>query len=91
MKPLDGVKVVEFSTHMVVPLAARTLADWGAEVIKIESAAGDPWRSDGNWANLPTVDDCNPAFSANNSGKRFVSLNLKDPEGREALLHILKR
>ena len=89
MNPLNGVKVVEFSTHMVVPLAGRTMADWGAEVIKIESAAGDPWRTDGQWHDLPTEDDCNPDFSANNSGKRFVSLNLKNPEGKEALLRIL--
>jgi len=89
MRPLDGVKIVEFATHVVVPLAARTLADWGADVIKIESSAGDPWRMDGRWHNLPIEDDCNPFFSTFNSGKRFVSLNLKTPEGKEALLKLL--
>ena len=89
MKPLQGIKVVELGTHVAVPTAARLLADWGAEVIKIEAAAGDPWRTHGLWNNLPIEDDCNPAFAANNSGKRFVSLDLKNPEGKAALLRIL--
>jgi len=89
MKPLEGIKVVEFSTHVVVPIAARVMADWGADVIKIESADGDPWRNQGNYDKLPTSGDCNPLFSVNNCGKRFVSLNLKTPEGKEALLKLL--
>jgi len=89
MGPLTGFKVVEFSTYVVVPIAARVLGDWGAEVIKIESADGDAWRTHGDGGNLPTTDDCNPAYATCNSGKRFISLNLKAPEGREALLKIL--
>ena len=47
MKPLQGIKIVEFATYVVVPIAARVLSDWGAEVIKIEAAAGDDWRRNG--------------------------------------------
>ena len=89
MKPLEGVKVVEFATYVVVPIAARVLADWGAEVMKIEATGGDPWRTHGVGCNLPVEDDCNPAYATCNSGKRLISLNLRSPEGKEALFKIL--
>ena len=41
MKPLHGIKVVELGTHVAVPMATRLLADWGAEVIKVENPTGD--------------------------------------------------
>ena len=44
MKPLEGIKVVELSTMLAGPMTARLLAEWGAEVIKVESMNGDPWR-----------------------------------------------
>jgi len=91
MRPLEGIKVVEFATYVVVPVAARLLADWGAEVIKIEAPTGDAWRLNGNnLFELPANDEANPDFSVHNSGKKFVSLNLKDPAGREALMKILE-
>ena len=90
MKPLEGIKVVEFATYVVVPLAARVMADWGAEVIKIEAAAGDEWRTNGAGHGLPTQPDCDPSFSFTNSGKNLISLNLKAPEGKEVLFKLLK-
>ena len=90
MKPLEGIKVVEFATYVVVPLAARVMADWGADVIKIEAASGDEWRTNGAGSNLPIDDDCNPSYSFTNSGKKFLSLNLKAPEGKEVILKLLK-
>lgn len=90
MKLLEGIKVVEFGTHVVIPASARVLGDWGAEVIKIESAGGDSWRTVGQRFGLPVQSDCNPMYSICNSGKRFVSLNLKSPEGKEAMLKILE-
>lgn len=41
MKPLEGVKVVELATYFAAPSCARLLADWGADVIKVESPKGD--------------------------------------------------
>jgi crotonobetainyl-CoA:carnitine CoA-transferase CaiB-like acyl-CoA transferase len=90
MKPLDGIKVVEVGTHVVVPIAARTMADWGARVIKVEGLTGDPWRSSGRAFNLPIEADANPSFSVNNSGKELLSLDLKSPEGKEILFKILE-
>ena len=41
---LEGIRVVELGTHVAVPKAARIMADWGAEVIKVEPPKGEPWR-----------------------------------------------
>lgn len=90
MKPLDGVKVVEFATHVVVPVAARILSDWGAQVIKVEALTGDKWRLEGLNQNLPADEGANLLYAIPNSGKKMVALNLKQPEGREALLRLLE-
>lgn len=44
MKPMEGIKVVELSTMLAGPMTARILAEWGADVIKVESMNGDAWR-----------------------------------------------
>lgn len=44
MKPLEGIKVVELSTMLAGPMCARVLAEWGADVIKVETLNGDAWR-----------------------------------------------
>lgn len=90
MRPLEGIKVVEFATHVVVPVAARVMGDWGAEVIKIESLSGDKYRTAGLSVGMPVDSDCNPIYSVYNSGKKMVSLNLKTEEGKEALFRILE-
>jgi crotonobetainyl-CoA:carnitine CoA-transferase CaiB-like acyl-CoA transferase len=80
--PMDGVRVVELGVFVVGPSAAAVLADWGADVIKIESPDGDPNRA---WTT-----DCNPAFELDNRGKLSVTLDLKNPAGH-ALAHELLR
>ncbi|CAN5834660.1 CaiB/BaiF CoA-transferase family protein [soil metagenome] len=83
---LEGLKVVEFATYVAGPGAAAVMADWGAEVIKVESAAGDPMR-----AFYPDTAEQpgNPVFSNDNRGKRGVVLDTGTAEGREALVRIL--
>lgn len=41
MKPLEGIKVVELSTMLAGPMTARILAEWGADIIKVETFNGD--------------------------------------------------
>lgn len=85
-KLLSGLRVVELATYVAAPTCAKLLADLGAEVIKIESPAGDPWRYGDEWP-----DRVCPRFEVCNSGKRSVVLNLKTPQGMEAMLKLLSR
>ena len=71
--PLTGVKIVDLSTYAAVPAAARILADWGANVIKVESFKGDSWRRYGEIAQVPCTEDENPCWDVNNSNKRSIS------------------
>lgn len=82
---LDDVKVLDLSQGVAGPLCAKILADFGAEVLKVEPPQGDAARS-----MAPHVDnDPHPekslVFLLANLNKRGVTLNLEDPEGRELL------
>lgn len=89
-KPLNGVKVVELSTYVAGPVSARLLADLGAEVIKVEGPKGDAWRETGvSFLPLEFSADENPVFDIYNTGKKHIALNLKDPQGMEALHRLL--
>ncbi|MBQ4116812.1 MAG: CoA transferase, partial [Clostridia bacterium] len=61
-KPLEGIKVVDLTTFVAAPVAARMLGDMGAEVIKIEHPKGDGWRGFGINFNKRFSDDENPIF-----------------------------
>ena len=81
-KPLDGVRVADFSHVMAGPFASHYLALLGAEVIKVEPPGrGDPMR---NYGNDRRYDGMAPAFIAANAGKKSMVLNLKQPEALEA-------
>ena len=84
--PLQGLKVVELGTHFAVPSVTRMLADWGAEVIKVENVKGDAWRIVGRNQKCPITDEENPFFMVPNANKKFVALNLKDPDGNYGYL-----
>lgn len=89
-KPLSGIKVVELASFVAAPVVGRLLSDLGAEVIKIEAANGDGWRHNGI-GYLPRFSKVeNPIFDIYNTGKKFISLNLKAPEGKQALFKLLE-
>lgn len=90
MKPLEGLKVIELATFVAGPTCARALADWGAEVIKIESPKGDPLRRVGNNTKCPTLPEENPCYDLSNIGKKNLALNLKSAEGMEVMDKLLK-
>lgn len=81
--PLEGVKVVELARILAGPWAGQTLADLGAEVIKVESPAGDDTRGWGppflDDPQAPTGKTAAYYFSCNR-GKRIVHADLKDPD-----------
>lgn len=87
--PLAGLRVVELGTHVAVPSSTRLLADFGAEVIKVEGIGGDPYRTFGDQYGTPIEEDYNPFFTLHNTNKKLVSLNLKSKPGREAMERLL--
>ena len=84
---LEGLKVVEYATYIAAPGAGMMLADWGAEVIKVEPPGGDPIR--GFFDTIGTEIADNPVFDLDNRGKRSIILDTTTPEGREVLLKLV--
>ena len=88
LSTLAGLRVIELGVWVAAPSAAALLADWGADVVKVEAPSGDPMRhvfgSLGIDSDMP-----NPAFSLDNRGKRSVVLDLRQPEDKEHLEDLL--
>jgi crotonobetainyl-CoA:carnitine CoA-transferase CaiB-like acyl-CoA transferase len=86
--PLAGVRVVDLTTIVVGPICSRTLADYGADVVKVEAPGGDLLRTmaEGNR---------NPGMSGKfinfNRNKRSIMLDLKKPDGLAALRRLVAR
>ena len=88
-KMLEGVKVVEVSMWAFVPAAGATLADWGADVVKIEHPTGDPVRGL-NYAGIePGFKGFTFMYELYNRGKRSVALDLGQPGARDILLRLV--
>ncbi len=78
--PMEGIKVVEMGVWVAGPSCAAILADWGADVVKIEPPNGDPFR--GLFASaLGAAVPINPPFEIDNRGKKSICLNLENAEG----------
>lgn len=90
-KLLEGVKVIELATFIAAAGAGRFLADCGADVIKIESAKGDPLRYTAPSEGRPLDMHENTTWDLENANKRCISLNMKDPEGKEAFFKLLEQ
>jgi len=80
---LNGVRVVEMGFWVAGPAAAGLMADWGADVVKIEPPRGDPMRQFYRALAGVEVPSC-PPFDLDNRGKRSVALDLTEPESRAA-------
>lgn len=92
MRPLEGVRVLEVAMYGFVPSAGAVLAEWGAEVIKVEHAVtGDPQRGLRQTGMLRVEGDPNPNIEHANRGKRSIGLDVSTPEGRDVLLELAKR
>lgn len=84
--PLEGIKVVEFSTMITASLAAMMMAEQGAEVIKVEPIEqGDPMRYLGTGR-----DDLSGLFANCNRGKQSIRIDLKSPQGRDIVAKIIE-
>lgn len=85
--PLSGVRVLELGSLIAGPFAGRQMADFGAEVIKVESPnRPDPMRE---WGRA-RVNDHTLWWSVQSRGKKCVTMDLKAPRGRELFLELCK-
>lgn len=85
--PVEGVKVVELGVWVAGPAAGGILADWGADVIKIEPPTGDPARMFGRMLGCDM--GVNPPFEMDNRSKRSVVLDLGTDAGRRTAFELL--
>ncbi len=81
---LEGIRVIEFASYVSGPYAGMLLADFGAEVIKVEAPGiGDPFRG---WGRV----EYSPTFGSVNRNKKSVTLDLKSPRGAAAARALAK-
>jgi crotonobetainyl-CoA:carnitine CoA-transferase CaiB-like acyl-CoA transferase len=86
--PLAGLRVLELAVWVAGPAAAGVMADWGADVIKVESPDGDPQRAYMSAIGI-SASAANPAFDQDNRAKRSAVLNLRTEQDRELFEELL--
>jgi crotonobetainyl-CoA:carnitine CoA-transferase CaiB-like acyl-CoA transferase len=84
--PLTGVRVIDLTINVLGPVATQLLGDMGAEVIKVETPAGDPMRLIG----ASKTGMLGPFFQTTNRNKKSVVLDLKRPEPSAALKRLVE-
>lgn len=85
-KPLSNIRVLDMTQFLSGPFCTLTLADLGAEIIKIERPTGDPTRTD-----IPTRDGTSAMYISCNRSKKSVVLNLKDAAQKKLFLQLLEK
>ena len=91
MLPLDDVKVVDFMWALAGPGTSRTLADYGATVVRIESASRiDGARTVGPFYKNKPANDGSGLFGTYNAGKLGLGLDLSKPEARDVVLDLVR-
>jgi crotonobetainyl-CoA:carnitine CoA-transferase CaiB-like acyl-CoA transferase len=90
-KVLDGFRVLEVSMWGYVPSAGAVLADWGAEVVKVEHPTGDPIRGLVLSGLDPAKTGVAFMWDIFNRGKRSVAVDVGHPDGRELILRLVER
>jgi crotonobetainyl-CoA:carnitine CoA-transferase CaiB-like acyl-CoA transferase len=89
--PLEGIRVVEVASWMFIPSGGSVLADWGAEVIKVEPPTGDPQRGLITSGLVPGgAGGVNFMIEQPNRSKKSVAVDLTRPEGVEALMRLVE-
>jgi crotonobetainyl-CoA:carnitine CoA-transferase CaiB-like acyl-CoA transferase len=87
-RALAGIRVLDFGWHIAGPFASKLLADFGAEVVKVERPGGDPSRQLGPFPSDAPSPEHSATFLSLNPNKRSIVLDLKHPAGREVALRL---
>lgn len=91
IKPMNGFRVLEVAQFTFVPAAGAILADWGADVIKVEHPLrGDTQRGFLNMGGIQVDPDRHPLMEHPNRGKRSVGIDVSKPGGQEVLYELAK-
>lgn len=89
---MAGIRVLEVAMYGFVPSAGAVLAEWGADVVKVEHAVtGDPQRGLRQTGSLRVEGDPNPNIEHANRGKRSIGLDMSVPQGREVIHELARR
>lgn len=89
--PLEGLRVLDMGWVMVGPVTGRYLADLGADVVKLESSRRiDPLRTLGPFKDGKPGLERSISYHNLNAGKRSLTVDIKDPRGREAILRLVE-
>jgi crotonobetainyl-CoA:carnitine CoA-transferase CaiB-like acyl-CoA transferase len=90
--PLEGIRIIDWTIWQQGPVATAMLADFGAEVIKIEErVGGDPGRGVVKMSGVDLGDRPNFYFEANNRNKKSLTLDLKRPEALEIVYGLVEK
>jgi len=88
---MKGIRILEVAEHTFVPAASAVLADWGADVIKVEHAVrGDAMRSLGRTGVVDLSKGVHVLNEHSNRGKRSIGVDLSNPEGLEVLYELAR-
>jgi crotonobetainyl-CoA:carnitine CoA-transferase CaiB-like acyl-CoA transferase len=90
-KVMQGVKVLEVAQFVFVPAAGAVLADWGADIIKVEHPVrGDAQRGARSIAGMTFDPVANPMIQHPNRGKRSIAIDVSHPDGQELVYELAK-
>jgi crotonobetainyl-CoA:carnitine CoA-transferase CaiB-like acyl-CoA transferase len=88
---MEGIRVVEVAEYAMAPSAAAVLADWGADVIKVERVeGGDVIRGASAWGIAPEPGAFSFLWEPFNRGKRSIGVDVSKPEGRDVVLQLVR-
>lgn len=90
-RPLQGTRVLEVAMWSFVPSAGVALAEWGADVVKIEAPEGGDKLRGLVVSGVASADGLAFMFEVNNRGKRSVAIDLRHPDGRELVLQLAEQ
>jgi len=85
--PLSGITVIDLTTEVLGPVGTQLLGDFGAEVIKIESLAGDPQRKNG----FILAEGITSIYLSINRNKKSISIDLKTDDGKKVLQALISK